>query len=164
MTMTNPDWSAMDPDEKRRRLEVLAGEGLAASQIAKRFYGASRNAVIGQLARWKIPLANAVGNRPEQTRERKTRVPAPRPIGNRKSKPLPPPPPKNPGTAMTYLDALDAGKCRWPLWSEWEGPTISLCCGADRTSGSYCEFHADLAVGNGTESERSAHRSLEGAA
>lgn len=56
---------------------------------------------------------------------------------------------------------LERHHCRWPVTDD--GP--HLFCGRDRADGSsYCAGHRRLSVGNGTESERSADRTLLAAA
>jgi hypothetical protein len=53
---------------------------------------------------------------------------------------------------------LQAGQCRWPLWSDNDRPPIEqrLFCGLP-SGRSYCAEHAERCYGGGTPSERRAH-------
>jgi len=48
-------------------------------------------------------------------------------------------------TPMVYMAAVDARRCLWPLWDRFEGPFVSLCCGAERAVGRpYCKEHVSV--------------------
>lgn len=158
--MPLPDWTTMSTAERAEALRPLIADGMTASQIAAHFFGVSRNGIIGFSHRHKMPLANSRPPTRGQNAPIKTRRP-PRPIGNTASVPLPPLPPP-PETAVIYMDALNRGLCKWPLWGEFEGPYVSECCGSPRADdGPYCAYHSARHSGRGSESERSAHRTLE---
>ncbi|NTG94233.1 GcrA family cell cycle regulator [Rhizobium rhizogenes] len=160
-------------DERIESLKTLHAEGLSASKIAARLGGVSRNAVIGKVVR--LGLGPLQGN--HQVKSKVAIVRAPR---SRKAKPDPvkiselqefmdraPPPvveaiPKPVSLGLKLLELSDfIRECRWP---EGERADITFC-GHDVVEGkSWCPYHARLAMGRGTESERKAVSALERAA
>lgn len=48
---------------------------------------------------------------------------------------------------LAYMAAVDARRCLWPLWDRFEGPFVSLCCGAERVAGRpYCKEHVSAST------------------
>jgi len=165
-------------DEKIKALSRLADEGLTASQIAASFSaGPSRNAIIGLAARAGVKLQSVHA---KVVQENKARGPkAPRVPGkpreykktmnwtrvrsNARVAPTPMPEPEpelDLSHIRTFAEALASG-CKWPLWSQFEGAHVSMCCGSPRFgTGPYCQHHTHRSIGRGTESEKSAERLL----
>lgn len=67
---------------------------------------------------------------------------------------------------MPFLSAIDKGRCLFSCTDATDacGPDMPVCGAPRDFTGShfsrYCAFHAQLSIGAGTPSERSAHRSL----
>lgn len=70
----------------------------------------------------------------------------------------PPDPPTPPDCAPVSLLAAGFGQCRFPV-AVWSGPHAPFYCGApaERDGATYCSWHARIARGAGTPSERRAH-------
>ncbi|NTG01853.1 hypothetical protein G6L30_17190 [Agrobacterium rhizogenes] len=159
-------------DESISLLKRMVAEGHSASEIAAKLDGVSRNAVIGKATRLGLKLGHS-----KVILKREPIVRAPR---SRKAKPDPvkiselqefmeraPPPvvetiPKPVSLRLKLLELSDfVRECRWP---EGERADITFC-GHDVVEGkSWCPYHARLAMGRGTESERKAASALERAA
>ncbi len=144
-------------EERDAELTRMWSEDLSASQIAQRFGGTTRNAVIGRVRRLHLPYRNPhrVGLSPwrsgQDDRIAKARVVthyAPKP----KKKPSPvrellqslptePLPPRDPMPAQVSFNDLESHHCRAPVGTEFH-PDKPYYCGEDITPGSsYCECH-----------------------
>lgn len=162
--MTDFVWT----DERIEKLRQLWAEGLSAGQIAARFPGASRNAIIGKAHRLGLSK-RAVGKRNDLN------LVAPKPatvkplvgsaqFARKKADPAKmaevkaienkPAPAGLPKPLFVKLFELERNDCRWPVTGEKEN---TLFCGhnVDRGS-SYCAGHHRLSIGKGTASERAA--------
>jgi len=151
-----PDWRDLAHAEKVKIVRDFAEKGISGSQIAENFVGATRAAVLGFCRRNGIrlkrvpvhPLAPAEKPRPRK----KSRL---RPELNALALFVPEQPPEGPvlalasaSTPMVYMAAIDTRRCLWPLWDRFEGPFVSLCCGAERVAGRpYCEEHVLVSEG-----------------
>jgi len=147
-----PDWHGLTNTEKVEIVRGMADQGLSGSQIAGNFVGATRASVLGFCRRNGIrltgvpvhPLAPARKPRPKP----KPRT-GPEPEPNALALFAPEQPPEDTtvvlasaSTPMVYMAAVDARRCLWPLWDRFEGPFVSLCCGAERVAGRpYCREH-----------------------
>lgn len=152
-------------DERVELLKKLWGDGLSASQIAKRLGGISRNAVIGKVNRLGLS-GRAPASKP--ARAAKTRPagravsPSPlRPAGNRvyvqpETKPLPPERDEAPGTCTVLT--LGAYMCKWPIGDpSQENFTF---CGRRAGDGPYCVEHTQTAHQPATAKKRSSGAEL----
>lgn len=170
-------------EEARDQIAIMLAEGLTGAQIAHRF-GVTRNAVIGIIHRDKRLKAIGFKRSPgPQTTEkaRDIRVEAKRrknvrggtvslnkikAIQARAIVELFDAVPDIPGrfgapqVAGMPLMMLGPRHCRWCVNSPEPGTNGHLFCGEAKQPGRpYCAYHSTAALGNGTESERSAIRS-----
>lgn len=153
-------WKTLTTAEKLAAIRTAWSANTPVSHIAARIPGATKNAIIGIYGRnpdlrIDYPLrdqkaALAIENARRSKRDPKLRI---------RRKPMDAPKLlfrlAEPHTAPLDLMGLSRGRCKWPVS---EGSPFLFCCHEAR--GSYCEFHAGLAIGVGTETERSAHRAL----
>jgi GcrA cell cycle regulator len=162
-------WTEAQDSDLRRMWDV---EGLSSGDIAH-VMGMTRNAVIGRARRLDLSMrASKVQPRIKPRKTYELAAPRkPRPVLNAMRQPGPvflsAPDMKLlrgaawsplPGTAPVTLVDLDRGMCKWPV-----GDTAPfLFCGAS-CEGSYCETHQALSAGQGTPSERDAHKWKEAA-
>jgi hypothetical protein len=153
-------WDTLPRDEKVKAVARLADQGLTSNQIAAQFSGVSRSAIIGFARRAKIVLQSPQAEAARAAivrghRKEYARIPAARPA-KRAARPhqqrtdLPPRPLPQWVTpdlthAVPFEDAL-SNRCTWPLWDAFEGPSVSLCCGAPRDHGQYCRHHVRLST------------------
>ena len=141
-------------EDRVETLKKLWGEGLTASQIAERFEGVSRNAVIGKLHRVGAPPRLApVAARPIQAKPVQTRpvrrapteaaqIPSEDPVFAADLVGVPAIMIEEPGLATTIT--LQAHMCKWPIGDPAEnGFTF---CGQSANKGRpYCARHAGAA-------------------
>ena len=139
--MTEPTW----PPDRVAALERLWTDGLSASEIAARFPGVTRNAVLGKLHRLgrlgrgrpttsvKVPRAAAVTS-PHRARP-KTAPPRP-------PRPSPAAMPTWAGEVAT-MEALRSWHCRWPI-GDPHGPGFAFC-GRRVVERPYCGAHRAVA-------------------
>lgn len=155
-----PDWRDLAHTEKVEIVRDFAEKGLSGSQIAENFVGATRAAVLGFCRRNGIRLTGvpvhlsspAEKPRPKSKPRKKSRL---RPELNAMALFAPEQPPEDTvlalasaSTPMVYMAAIDTRRCLWPLWDRFEGPFVSLCCGAERVPGRpYCEEHVLVSEG-----------------
>lgn len=161
-------------EEDDNRIAEMLRDGLSASQIAARLGDdVTRNAIIGRVGRSEALRAIGFKRRPGGER---TKVPPadrkPRP--ERKARPVArvavaSPPPLVPVVAPIPVEGkkhvaglpmlkLKPGMCKWPVNDAAPGEFHLFC--ASPAEGPYCECHRQRSIGKGTESERSAHRTL----
>ena len=155
------------PDDQCHTLRALAAAGGSASEIAEQLNEEcgtrhSRNAVIGKIARMRIPWntsyvfhGNATANRPRKPRVaivtepkawKMPRIKPPRSVTEASCASLAP-------LHIRCVD-LEPPHCRWPY-----GDRDITYCGHERLADhSYCESHWCLSRGDGTRSEREANR------
>lgn len=143
--MTEPTW----PPERVAVLERLWTDGLSASEIAARFPGVTRNAVLGKLHRLgrlgrgrpttsatprkvKPPRAPRA-RRPKASRQRLAMAPA---------RPSPVMIPRWAGEVAT-VEALQSWHCRWPIGDPLE-PDFAFC-GRRVADRPYCGDHRAVA-------------------
>lgn len=157
-------WSTLTTEQRIERMKAHWEPGLPASQWADLAGAPSRNAIIGMLQRHAEALAPCHLT----PRTRKDKPSATRSQGGKISKErlrarlrvVDAPVPENvvfgaPHVAAVDLMMLNGHRCKWPLN---EGGPFIFCGEATNEGRSYCAYHATAAVGQGTESERSAHR------
>lgn len=136
-------WEEMTDNERLEAVSNCIERGLSSSHIA-RIFGTTRGTIVGFCRRRNISLAKL---RVKKLMEYSTDYPAP------DVEPVP------------YIEAINRGLCKWPLWETFESPYVSLCCGGNRVHGRpYCEYHETIHEGTGTPSERAAVKVLEEAA
>jgi hypothetical protein len=166
-------WKGMTTAERVKACGRHAKKGLTATQIAAKFKDRpSRSAVLGLCNR------NGVAMNSRQAKERRKLIdhtgmrsgpklkprPEPKPFSRVRTAPieLAAPIPAPDAKPMTFIEASDRNTCRWPLWDRFEGPYVSMCCGAHRPgSGPYCDHHEQIQAGRGTQGEQSAPRDLK---
>lgn len=147
-----PNWHGLTNAEKVEIVRDLADRGLSGSQIAGNFVGATRASVLGFCRRNGIRLTGIPVHllAPARKPKPKPRVkPKPEPELNAMALFAPEQPSEDAITVlagasepMVYMAAVDARRCLWPLWDRFEGPFVSLCCGAERVPGRpYCREH-----------------------
>lgn len=168
-------------DELKDQVAAMLRKGLTASQIAARLEGVSRNAVVGVVNRDRrlkeIGFKRSPG--PQNTgRKRDLSIAAKRRRGAVRGgkealvrlEVIPTPSiadlldavPDTPGlfgapqVAGMPLIMLTDCRCKWPLN---DGGPFLFCGEAKQPGRPYCAYHSTAALGNGTESERSAVRS-----
>jgi GcrA cell cycle regulator len=139
--MSLPTWTP----ERVATLERLWTDGLSASEIAARFPGITRNAVLGKLHR----LGRLGGGRPTtSTKSRKVKPPPaprvrrPKPSPTAPLRPLPVAMPSWPGEVAT-VEALRPWHCRWPIGDPQE-PGFAFC-GRRVATRPYCGDHRAVA-------------------
>lgn len=164
-------WKTMAKDERLETVRKHVESGMTGEQIAAEFKDApTRFAVLGFCHRNGLIMKS---HNSEARRET---------FARRGSKPGPKPKPKAPrpsrvrlapqpvarieapldAAPMSWSQASDQDRCRWPLWDRFEGHETSLCCGAVRNGGGpYCDHHEQGSRSLGTESERRAPRDLK---
>jgi GcrA cell cycle regulator len=155
-------------DERVELLRRLWSEGLSASQIAAQLGGVSRNAVIGKVHRLKLSSRGRTA--PTQTRQKKPKAAAPKPVKpvSAQVRPMPQtvgatalkiefdaePAPRPivrqtdsvvvPISRRLKLIELSDKTCKWP-----NGDPLSeefhFCGNTSKETGPYCSYHARLA-------------------
>lgn len=166
-------WNDMNQEERLSAVTAYIHDGLTGTQMAHKL-GTTRSAVLGFCHRNGLKLKSRyVIERSEAKVKRAavlvpkapmpTRPPAHNLEGNTAVKePIKIDAPSKSAKPVPFIEALDRGLCKWPLWTTFEGPDTSMCCGGERIEGRpYCEFHEDLHRGIGTLSERRADEVLE---
>lgn len=169
-TVENKNWT----HDRIDLLTKMVGSGISFSQVAfalneQTGSSFSRNACIGKSKRLGLATVKRKAvDKPVSSRTAKS----PAGIGaqvqaiNRKLKPRSPAPvqePFTPRTAgvvsrrVTILD-VKAMECRWADDERNSDGLITFCGNRTADGSSYCPCHAALAVGPGTQSERSAIR------
>lgn len=145
-------------DERVETLKRMWADGLSASQIAARFSGLTRNAVLGKAHRLGLGTHKLAFN-PDRPRVAKEK---PDPVIRPKKVKLTPPPVKaapkepivdvlKPVPFMKQLVELECSECVWP---ENDGGPFLFCGHPKHNGGPYCEYHHLVSVGPGTRSER----------
>lgn len=162
-------WQTMTADERREKIAKLANDGFSAGMIAKHISGATRNSVMGYIARFKIPLSRqsrSLSTLQERAASRKSqidRASAAKPKSATASvfQAVRPTAPANSpdvlalapisrsaaflpldGVRPVLLENIGARQCRWPV-NGIEGIEPILCgAPADHL---YCNNHKRLA-------------------
>ena len=167
------DWTP-EVTELLTRLWVAGKSG---AEIAREFGShlgikTTRNAIIGKVHRLGLyERAKPSGPRVTKAASRKGARRAVASVAGRRAKPparltrpakLPKPkaiPPEAPTPMNLTLMDLTSRTCKWPVNDPPRGEPF-LFCGVAKEAGAkpYCPFHARLASGPGTESERRAYR------
>lgn len=62
----------------------------------------------------------------------------------------------DPEPLLKTFREMDSNECKWPI--DRDRAETRFCCHQTEQGQSYCGFHQRLSRGNGTHSERSAHR------
>lgn len=170
------------PSDALDMLTALWADGRSGTEISRELWDRlglkySRNAVIGKVHRLRLPgRARRDGPKTTKAESRKgarkaAAVLAAASVAGRRAKPparltrpakLPKPkaiPPEAPTPMNLTLMDLTSRTCKWPVNDPPRGEPF-LFCGAAKESGiePYCPYHARLASGPGTESERRAYR------
>jgi len=160
------------------QISQMLKDGFSASEIAERFEGVSRNAVIGLVHRThelrEIGFDRVPGGNPDAAaKARKTRGLAPAKLAHKKKpkaeKPvIVEPTVITPETAAVLFDAntmrvelhnIPAGGCKWPV-NDVPAGGVFLFCGCEAMADKpYCAEHYKRSVSKGTPSEQSAIRS-----
>ncbi|WP_407976124.1 GcrA family cell cycle regulator [Brucella pseudogrignonensis] len=159
------------------QISQMLKDGFSASEIAERFEGVSRNAVIGLVHRThelrEIGFDRVPGGNPDiAANARKARAKAgPKPAKPQKPKVAKPvivePTVVTPETAAVLFDAntmrvelhnLPAGGCKWPVNDVPAGGVFLFCGCKSMAEKPYCEEHYKRSVSKGTPSEQSAIR------
>lgn len=171
------NWSSLTTQGRIDAIKAVWQPGMSAAQIAAHFDGVSRNAIIGIFHRH----ANKVGtmrlnpkgtngqeeHRPKLPRAQPRKAKASNNLAwrvQRKLSVVKPEPAIEratfgaPQTAGILLTMLDGHRCKWPIN---DGGPFLFCGEVTKEDRPYCPFHATAAVGQGTESERSADRALK---
>ena len=158
---------------------LLWADGKSASEISRELWDrlgfyASRNAIIGKVHRLRLPKRKTVLTPKAQARKGAGRArtaldkPRPRIIRPkpqprlraapipRRSIPMEAPKPMN----LTIMQ-LTSRTCKWPVNDPPKGEAY-LFCGEAKEPGKepYCPYHARLAEGTGTPSERRVYREM----
>lgn len=161
-----------------KRLRELCAEGRSSGYIAAEL-GLTRNQIIGKASRLGLSLSYKGTGRPgagrrivippflprHQERARVARMaklkPEPKP---RERTPEPAPAPIElpthadaplPTSRPCVLVELTSTCCRWPL-GDVRTPEFRFCAAPKEPERAYCPTHARMAVGSGTQGERSA--------
>lgn len=168
--LTKPDWSAMTKDQKLEALKpILELEEISASQIALRFCNCTKSAISGFCRRENLKLPGALHdkerakNKRREIQEFKKRERAAKAAMVMEKDPISfivhSTTPIDPSAAIPFLTAIERRLCKWPLWDS--NQSIGDCCGLPRAEkGPYCPEHLKMSIGEGTPSERRAHREL----
>nr|WP_313010767.1 GcrA family cell cycle regulator [Brucella intermedia] len=138
------------------QIAQMLRDGLSARQIAAKFDGVSRNAVIGLVGR-RADLAEIGFSRsPRGGEDRAHKVARLR----REKAPRPEKPKKK---AVAVEEAAEvvwpdiaAGGCHWPVNDVPKGGVFLFCGCEAMPEKPYCEVHYSRSIGKGTESERAA--------
>lgn len=141
-------------EEKIKALKKAVAQGLSGSQIALRIGAATRNVVIGKVARLQreypaLKLRRAARPQSKRTKSARERLKL-QWFGKRNLVPkkqndnfvLPPRPAGEPSSRQLELKDLEKNECRFP---HGEGSSIRFC-GHPVSRGSYCEYHANLCM------------------
>jgi GcrA cell cycle regulator len=141
--MSLPSWTP----ERVATLERLWTDGLSASEIAARFPGITRNAVLGKLHR----LGRLGRGRPTASAKSRAVKPPRAPSVRRPKRPALMRPPVAPGSVampswageVTQVEALRSWHCRWPIGD----PHVAgfAFCGRRVTAQPYCGDHRAIA-------------------
>lgn len=157
-----PGWASLSKEQRIAIIAEHARRGETASRIAEAFTGASRNAVIGYLARHQIKLVTPRGAQAPQPSQA-----APVPKTVRESRPGPasddqkqeepisrrPLPASRKEAAFEPLDGIAPvriedmpmlGRCRWPV-NGFEGAEPIMCLASSSLTETYCASHRRLA-------------------
>ncbi len=156
------NWSDLTASAKIQRVRDVYRAGMSAFQIGKAIGEPSRNAIIGLYKR-NPGLRADCPLQPIEVKHETTRAPAKRlnqvvysPV-RRVPLPNPTPMPAHaPEPLMVPLMELGARQCKWPMNDG--GPF--LFCGNPSGDKVYCRHHMRLAIGRGTESERTATKGI----
>lgn len=156
------------------QISQMLKDGLSASEIANKFEGVSRNAVIGLVHRRadlrEIGFERVPGGNPDAAaKARKARGLAPAKLAHKKPQAVKPvtvePTVVTPETAAVLFDAnslrvelhnIPAGGCKWPVNDVPAGGVFLFCGCKSMAEKPYCEEHYKRSVSKGTPSERSA--------
>lgn len=141
-------WRQLSTAEKIEAVKSTWFKGISAREIAARFDGASRNAVIGLYDRYPDDLASAPLNKPKGAVKAEARAKTGRNFIVRRPSTRKPIAPTTPVVeqAGEYhvcgrpLMMLARGRCKWPVNDAEVGETHLFCCVP--ANGSYCEAHA----------------------
>jgi hypothetical protein len=132
------DWT----DEKVLELRTYIEQGYTGGKIAE-LMAITRSAVNGKANRLGLTIRGKKDHMycaPERARPIKPRPPV--------TAPSPPPSftEPTPERGATIME-LREGRCRWPLWSHADRPTLaSLYCGCDTSNNRYCLFHRNISL------------------
>jgi len=158
------------------QISQMLRDGFSASEIADKFEGVSRNAVIGLVHRRadlrEIGFDRVPGGNPDAAaKARRTRGLAPAKLAHKKPKAVKPvtvePTVITPETAAVLFDAnslrvelhnIPAGGCKWPVNDVPTGGVFLFCGCKSMAEKPYCEEHYRRSIGRGTPSEQSAVR------
>ncbi len=171
------------PSEALDMLTALWADGRSGTEISRELWDRlglyySRNAVIGRVYRLGLPKRETILTPKAQARKGAKRArpaldkPRPRIIRpkpqprlraapiSRRSIPMEAPKPMN----LTIMQ-LTSRTCKWPVNDPPKGEPY-LFCGEAKEPGKepYCPYHARLAEGTGTPSERRVYREMGGRA
>lgn len=156
-------WNDADDADLRRMWDV---EGLSSGDIGY-VMGRSRNSIIGRVRRLGLQMRDNTKTAP-RIKPRKNYSQRPRRAVVLKLLPEALPGDLRPllgsawealpDVAPVALVDLESSMCRWPIGEA----KPYLFCGA-HADGSYCAYHAALSAGQGTTSERTAHKWKEAA-
>lgn len=166
-------WDEMNKDDRLIAITAQINDGMTGAQMAQKLK-TTRSAVLGFCRRNGLKLksryttsqkeARKEGKaKPKRTKEITPQCPPESKIVESDIDEYPVPT-DIPSCAdpVPFIEAISRGLCKWPLWDDFEGPDISMCCGGERIEGRpYCRSHEDLHRGIGTPGERSADRVLE---
>lgn len=139
--MHPPSWTP----ERIATLVRLWTDGLSAGEIAARFPGVTRNAVLGKLHRLgrlgrgrpTTSVRPAKAKRPPAPSERRSQAAG----GSRRPSPEPAPP--SWAGEVAQAEALQAWHCRWPIGDPRQ-PGFAFC-GRRVAARPYCEAHRAIA-------------------
>jgi hypothetical protein len=134
-------WSAADKD----KIAALLVQGLSASQIAAKFDGVGRGAIIGVIHRDARLKAIGLAKRPGFDKPQATTAPVvKRARAPRLAKPqfVTRPEPAAPAPLNLPLHELDSKQCKWPVNDVPKGGRFLFCGHGPRVEGSpYCAYH-----------------------
>jgi GcrA cell cycle regulator len=139
--MTEPTW----PPERVATLERLWTDGLSASEIAARFPGITRNAVLGKLHRLGRlgrgrPTTSATPRKVKPPRTPRARRPKAPPMAPARPSPLATP---TWAGEVATVEALRSWHCRWPIGDPREANFAF--CGRRVAARPYCGDHCAVA-------------------
>lgn len=152
------------------QISQMLKDGFSASEIAERFEGVSRNAVIGLVHRThelrEIGFDRVPGGSTENaSKALKTRGLSPTNKAPKRKPVIVEPAVMTPKTAAMLFDAntmrvelhnIPAGGCKWPV-NDVPAGGVFLFCGCEAMADKpYCAEHYKRSVSKGTPSERSA--------
>lgn len=161
--MSDFEWT----EKQIKDLRELWDQGLSAGQIAARFSGVSRNAIIGKARRLGLSSRKNMQIRPRAkmiappkasvkplVRDPRRPVKKADPVKSAEVKRIEnrPAPMDMPKPLFKHLFDLNHNDCRWPVSGE---KASTLFCGhPSEPNCSYCAGHKRMSVGAGTQSER----------